>query len=543
VFLLTRGPSLDPGKLAVAVFENQTGDPELTYVGQRVCERLTMGIEETGLYDVVPASTVITILKDVEKGDPIQILARKTGAGTVVSGTYYLQNDILHFQPQIKDAMNDTILYAMDPLSRMGSSPEPAIALLQQKVLGTLVSLKDNDLKIPLQLGVKPPTYEAYQEYKLGWDTFMGGEQERSVAHFTRAMTLDPDFKFPLIPISAYYMNSSSRVELEALILQAEKIRDELDPITEMYTIEYAGAWLRGDVEGQYRAQKRAADLHGTTFFNYSIALMANKLNRPQEAIERLKALDPDDMFVRDWLGYWGQLTVAYHALGQHEQELKEARRSRQLFPERMRTLWNEVRALAALGHVDEIDRAIEESYSFPPQSWAPGYLMYRAGTMLRAHGFHEASLHYLNRAKNWYAERPPEEKNTLGFRDRMASILYNLGDWEAAHRLYQELYAERPESISYLGYLGYLAARRGDRVEALRISEELKNIDRPYLFGSNTYRRARIAALLGDQELAMELIRDSLSQGRSYSILYWNREFESLEDYPPFIELKKPKG
>jgi tetratricopeptide (TPR) repeat protein len=162
---------------------------------------------------------------------------------------------------------------------------------------------------------------------------------------------------------------------------------------------------------------------------------------------------------------------------------------------------------------------------------------------MLRAHGFREASFQYLNRALERYGSRPQEERKTRSHRYAIARILYYQEDWEESQDLFEGLNDERPDSIFYLGYLGTLAVRMGNQEEAKRISEELKNIDRPYLFGSNTYWRARIASLLGDKEQAVELIRDSLVQGQTYSILYWNIDFESLEDYPPFIELKKPKG
>ncbi len=52
---------------------------------------------------------------------------------------------------------------------------------LRQKVMGTLAHLNDETFKIILQLGVKPPTFDAYKEFKLGVDTFFGGEQERSL--------------------------------------------------------------------------------------------------------------------------------------------------------------------------------------------------------------------------------------------------------------------------------------------------------------------------------------------------------------------------
>jgi len=124
-----------------------------------------------------------------------------------------------------------------------------------------------------------------------------------------------------------------------------------------------------------------------------------------------------------------------------------------------------------------------------------------------------------------------------------MARILYYLEDWEGSQQVFEKLHSENPGSIGVLGFLGSLDARRGYLEKAKEIIEELKNIKRPYLLGLDTYWRARITALLGDKELAVELIRDSLVQGRTYGILYWNMDFESLEDFPPFMELKKPRG
>jgi hypothetical protein len=107
----------------------------------------------------------------------------------------------------------------------------------------------------------------------------------------------------------------------------------------------------------------------------------------------------------------------------------------------------------------------------------------------------------------------------------------------------YEALHKESPDEIGILGFLGVLAARRGDKQEALRISSLLENIDRPYLFGVHTFWRARIASLLGDKENAVRLIREALAQGRSYTVFHPMMDFEPLQDYPPFKELIKPKG
>ncbi len=71
-----------------------------------------------------------------------------------------------------------------------------------------------------------------------------------------------------------------------------------------------------------------------------------------------------------------------------------------------------------------------------------------------------------------------------------------------------------------------------------------MQRLDRPYLFGANTYWRARIAALLGERERAVSLLRDGFAQGRSYgAYLHAEYDLEPLRGYPPFEELLRPKG
>ncbi len=75
-------------------------------------------------------------------------------------------------------------------------------------------------------------------------------------------------------------------------------------------------------------------------------------------------------------------------------------------------------------------------------------------------------------------------------------------------------------------------------------IDEYLAGIDRPYTFGGPTLRRARIAAVLGEQERAVNLLRDAFTRGTNYGIgLHRDPELASLRNYPPFQELLRPKG
>lgn len=96
------------------------------------------------------------------------------------------------------------------------------------------------------------------------------------------------------------------------------------------------------------------------------LGIEAPRSNRPREAIEILTQLD--ELTAPELFFTWDALLEAAHLVGQHAQELSEARRARAKYPDRL-LLRNELRALAALGRVADVDGGVEESTLLPPTS------------------------------------------------------------------------------------------------------------------------------------------------------------------------------
>jgi tetratricopeptide (TPR) repeat protein len=232
-------------------------------------------------------------------------------------------------------------------------------------------------------------------------------------------------------------------------------------------------------------------------------------------------------------------LTVALHLLGNYQQELAEARKGQQYYPDWLSLYADEVRALAAMGQVEEIKKVIDKCHTISSRSGTVGDVIFEAAMELRAHGYPQAAHEYADKVVEWYRNRPA----SMDVRGYLAFGLYIAENWEEAQTVYEQLAVEYPENIDYLGYLGALAARKGEGEKAMNISEKLKRIDRPYLFGQHICWRARIAALLGEREQAMELLQESIAQGKEFGInIHRNPDFEPLKDYAPFQELLKPK-
>jgi len=234
--------------------------------------------------------------------------------------------------------------------------------------------------------------------------------------------------------------------------------------------------------------------------------------------------------------------------LGDHEGELNAALQARQQGPDRLSGILYEVRALAALGRTAEVNQRVDEALTLPAESgwWGTHATVLTAATVeLRAHGHPEASLPMAEREIAWLESRPAEETAELSQRERLARAYYRAERWDAARALYEALAAEFPGEVEYQGALGALAARRGERDEALRISGSLVGLAGPYEFGVEAYRRAIIAAVLGDRDEAVRLLREAFAQGLPYGqyLPHADMDLESLWDYRPFQEIVRPKG
>ena len=61
---------------------------------------------------------------------------------------------------------------------------------------------------------------------------------------------------------------------------------------------------------------------------------------------------------------------------------------------------------------------------------------------------------------------------------------------------------------------------------------------------GRATYARARMAALAGNRQLAVDLLRESFDEGlHAREFIHTDPDFESLRDFPPYQGLIRPKG
>jgi serine/threonine protein kinase/tetratricopeptide (TPR) repeat protein len=556
-FLLLRksGPSLNPKLILVSIFENQTGDKTLDPFGQVAAYEIAQGLSQTGIMEVVPtmsvlqSSGVISAETGVPKSrDGLRALAEETGAGTVVSGAYYLIDHELQFHATITDVVHRKLVRSIEPLKGRLDDKMGLIAELRQRIMGALAMHFTNAVMSELSLKARqPPVYEAYQEFLQGLGLF-GVDYEQSIKHFARAVELDPTFALPQLYIAVALGNQGQFEKANTLLQPIFQKRDELTPL-DNHLLDWYDAVLRGQNGEALRFAREAEKLAPkNTVINYIVGLKEKEINHPRETIEtyaKLDSLGPKVLYGRPALSWRTEvLADAHHMLGNYKKELQVIKTGEKYFPKRLWFRATEARALAALGKTNEVKRVIEECLRVESTGGTPGDVMLEAAKELYAHGHKDASRELFARTIEWYRSRPADEKKTEGFQISLANAFYYSRQWEEARKIFETLAADHPDNIDYQGYLGVLAARRGDRAQATKVSEELSKIDRRYLFGNHTYWRACIAALLGEKERAVALLKESFSQGRAYGVdLHRDIDLEPLWDYPPFIEILRPKG
>jgi class 3 adenylate cyclase/tetratricopeptide (TPR) repeat protein len=533
-----------PQRIVVAVFENRTGDPTLDELGKMTADWITQGLSQTKEADVVPNTTVMQILglmqatsDGKQQSNYLSKLARETKADVIVSGTYYLQHNTLQFRAEVKNVTDGSLIYALPIITGSLEKPMEVIEKVSSEITGGLAyHFRLQDIRIIS----KPPSKDAYSEYLTGLELF-GLDYEGAMQHFVRATKIDSLFMPPQFYIVSIFAFLGEYSQADSVVQIIRRNRERLTPF-ERHMLDNTIAELNGNYAECLRHLRLAENISpGDWTVNFVIGLHAVHLNKPKITVETYAKLDiPYSYYGNLGVGPWriGILTEALHLLGEYNQELVQSRMGQQYYPDWIWFYTDEVRALAALGRVEEITKVIDKCNTISSRSGTMGDVITEVALELRAHGNVYVAHEYAGEAVKWYQNQPA----SMDIREDLADALYVAENWQEAQTLFEQLAAEYPENIDYLGYLGTLAARRGDREEAVKISEKLRCIDRPYLFGQHTYWRARIAAILGEHEQVVKLLGESFAQGKRFSVtIHSTIDFESLKDYPPYKELLKP--
>jgi tetratricopeptide (TPR) repeat protein len=528
----------DPKRVVVAGFENKTGDSSFSAVGDMATDYIARGLAATRLlHDVFDArATALEAGEHVQPGPAAgRNLARRLRAGTVLWGSYYLQGDSMHFEAQLLDAASGRLILSLEPVVGPLGDRTQLVEMLRQRAMAGFAAVFGPGFETWEATSV-PPTYDAYRELLAGSEEAWSFNFDEAVRHYRRAIALDsvnPGAKTALAFVSEAAGNCTTTDSIARVL---EPIRDRLLPV-DRGNLDAATAGCRGDLNGVFEANRAVMEAAPrSNGFTILASINALELFRPREALAILHRLEPrrGELKGSQRGMYWSFLGEAYHQLGDYRRELEVAR-------EAGGDPSGEAVALAALGRVKEARQLMDSLLLSDDVAGAEC-----AALETRAHGHMQDAQAILEHVAAWYREHPAVDPATSDSDPCFWLLLsppYYAGRWDEARAGYERLAATDTASVKARAGLGALAARRGDTAEVSRMDQWLE-AHRKGSRGRATFARARLAALAGNREGAVALLRQAYDEGL---LARWTShidpDFESLRDFPPYQQLTRPKG
>jgi tetratricopeptide (TPR) repeat protein len=582
--------SATSSRVVVMPFENRTALNEFDPLGIVTAEWLTQGLAQASFLTVLDTRGGQATAGKLGAAPTPAEVGRETGASTVVAGSYVLRGDSLEFQARISSTSDGSILLSIGGVTAPRDGPMPGVERLQQRLLGAFASLHDKDVSSFQATLAQPPSYVAYRAYVEGIEAYMTVSEMSAAPHFLRAATLDSSFLGARIWAAQAGVLGGWNVWDDSWVQRADSLLSGLQPMRDRLSsfdrarLDFVVALRAGSSLASYDAALRLVTAApGSVDARREAALAAIRVLRPREALKRFQELDPRRGLMRGWEGaYWALVADPYHHLGEYEAELIAIRRARQLsWYDARWLLYGELRALAALGRIGELDALVRAEV---PAKWSQRDLfVFGVAGELIAHGHPEAAHRLAQNAldhpsapppreqvpaREWILEHmglrkivsvpycyleQPVEQNLLPGRARdewlhwRVELALFLGAADTAAALAAQLHD--PEAHGLL--LARLLATEGklDAARAIMGRWESRMLRSRGTLSGLEMERAAALVRLGDRDRALEILAEGI--GRHFlpnaAGYYWDGhaypEFAPLFSDPRFQALVKPRG
>ncbi len=530
---------LNPNLVAVAPLENRTGHADLDDLGLVAADWLTNTLARIDAVDVVPIGLGVESRAGVTS--PLEVAAA-TGAGIVVTGSYSLEGESLRFQANLTDANQRSLLRSLDPTIGPVDQPMACIESLGNEVAGAVAS-EFASWDRAFDQNFQPPSYEAYREYVAGLD-FFAVDNRKAFEHWNRATEIEPDFVAPQLMMVSLLRVSGRFEQAQAIVDRLSEDRQRLNPFERVW-LEYHAATLDGDNQRALAQMRRNYELAPrSTLIRFGLTRNLLLSARPHEALEVISRVDD--------LGHWAGAGPCYflynvknnaeHALGLFDAELETALQGIETCGNQVIFQINRARAQIGRGAVDGVQDAINDGLKASDARYQSPNLFLEIARELDAHGHSALALDLAERGVINLQEYLDSGEATEWGRLRYAQLLTMLGRPDEANRVLLALDDEIPGDEDILGWLGIVAAIRGDTEAAERYSAMLRDLDLPYLRGWISFYRAAISAHLGRPDQALSLLRGAFSNGYPWSAdLHASLELKPLRGHTEFERILHP--
>ena len=546
VVQMRRSP-LDPEQVLVGPFVNRTGDQTFDATALLARDRLVAKLSGSGLVQAIPSN----VDEADDAIDALSSAARRSGAGLAIGGTLYLHEGEIEVQAKIVDVQESAPLFAVPATIADRDRIAEALDQVVQRTVGAIAThLRAH---AHLQLMSHVPAFEAYQEFITGSELYIV-DPIASIHHLERAVELDPEFTSAKFRLASAYRYVGRRADSAEVLARLDERRPVLTEFERLWLDYFLMRSENRHRDGLALLRRIEDIVPDDLVVQHLIGTRAYALNRPREAIAAISAMIGGkgfDSFARNPLtvGSFRRCAISYHILGDHEGELRTARTGLEYFPTHHDLLVAEARALVVLGDDTGFEEVVDAAMS-TPTGLTPANLFIEAAATARAHGRPNLARELSRRALTVLDDRADANDAVVdGWLRAQALVLAD--ELDLAQEMLERVRSidnggTAFQSLGVVGWLGAVAARRGDLETAHAVENTLAGTDRSQMGGWPAHYRASIAAWLGHREQATELL--SWSQAEGWGSFYHFHDihrvlFEPLEGMDEYENLLHPDG
>jgi len=553
-----RGMPIEDSVAVVAACRS-TGDPSRLpmnlsegALAELLRDRLASGLTDLRSVSVRPLGAVTARLDTnsvaaSETGDVERWLqvARRARARFLVVARCRSVADSVVLSADVIDANDDRVLTTIGPVSAAPGQLSREAEWLRDRVMTAIALRVDPKLKAWVYASNAPTTFESYRELRLGIDAFVAEELAEATVHFRKAASLDTASATPLVWAGfarAFHCDPAA----DSILAELDASPRRMGPWDDAM-VTFIRAFDRGDLPLAHRAAHALDAVVPNSEWRVLVAWSAMWENRAKEVQRVLHTVDPTAGWLDRWEFYWVTNGMAYHLLGEYREELENARRGLQHWPNNTALLQLEFKALGGLGDVDELNHRWDEVSTVRGRADIFGGPFVQGADEIRAHVGVAAARPFYDRMIATYRSQLGKGSDRSQDHEIRSSIVWALmmsGRVDAARAALDSLLPAE----GLLSLDAEVSALQGNREKAHRLLAQLEppeseakkvGLDQDL----NAFvERAILHALLDEKADAVTILEQATRAGLpNRQVLHSHVGLDRLKGYPPFDALVRP--
>ncbi len=361
----------DKMSVAVLLFDNLSGDPELDWLRTGLTDMLVTELSQSEQIQVLSTDRIYQILEQLNRLDEritsfevVREVADRAGVGTVLLGSVAMVGEQIRISVKIQEVATGSILGA----KRVdGIGQENLFAMVDELGVEIRESLELEEAPLtrpgPSFEDVATSSFEAFRSYSEALQLMREAKNEEAIPLFQQAVDIDPNFAQAWRGLGAALTNI-------AFVQQSERARKRAFDLRNRLTGEDRLVVEAEHYADRYETVPKALAAYSklralTPKWNNNYGNLLSRLERYEEAIEVFEEAIAEDPHQ----GYWpyANLADAHVALGEFE-------KARQTLDGFLQQKPNHYQGYQTLGYVflywgrlDDAQRAFETADSLRP--------------------------------------------------------------------------------------------------------------------------------------------------------------------------------